>query len=287
MILFLINMNKGGKELFDWIAQLFGYLLYGIYEIVHNYGIAILIFTIITKLILLPLTIKQQKSLEQSKKMQPLLLDLQNRYKDDQEKLAAEYQKLMLDNKFNPFGGCLISFIQIPIILGMLYVVGKPLTNMVKMPQEEIRAKIQELIPEDYTGSYDDFIKQNRYIELKVIQSENILDLDFLGIDLGDVASENKSDYKLWILPILSVIFTWLSIYVVNGKQQVVEKKEKSEDEIPMPNMQMMNILMPLLSGYIAFIVPQGLGLYWFFSSFLQIIIQLLLKKYFDMKKES
>lgn len=286
MILFQKNTSEGGIKLFDWIAQLFGYLLYGIYEIVHNYGIAILIFTIITKLILLPLTIKQQKSLELSKKMQPLLLDLQNRYKDDQQKLAEEYQKLMAENKFNPFGGCLLSFIQIPIILGMLYVVGKPLTNMVKMPQEEIKSKIQTLMPEDYTGSYEDFIKQNRYIELKVIQNEGLLDLDFLGIDLGDVASEKKNDYKLLILPILSIIFTWLSIYVVNGKQPPVEKKENSEEEIPMPNMQMMNFLMPILSGYIAYIVPQGLGLYWFFSSFLQIIIQLAVKKYIDAKNK-
>ena len=123
--------------MFDWIAQLFGYLLYYIYNLVHNYGVAILLFTVITKLILLPFTIKQQKSLEQSKKMQPLLQDLQNKYKDDQERMAQEYQKLVRENKFNPFGGCLLSLIQIPIILGMLYVVGKPLTNMVKMPQEE------------------------------------------------------------------------------------------------------------------------------------------------------
>ena len=122
--------------MFDWIAQLFGYLLYYIYNLVHNYGVAILLFTVITKLILLPFTIKQQKSLEQSKKMQPLLQDLQNKYKDDQERMAQEYQKLVRENKFNPFGGCLLSLIQIPIILGMLYVVGKPLTNMVKMPQE-------------------------------------------------------------------------------------------------------------------------------------------------------
>lgn len=269
--------------MFDWIAQLFGYLLYYIYNLVHNYGVAILLFTVITKLILLPFTIKQQKSLEQSKKMQPLLQDLQNKYKDDQERMAQEYQKLVRENKFNPFGGCLLSLIQIPIILGMLYVVGKPLTNMVKMPQEEIKQKVIEIMPENYEGGYEQFIKQNRYIELKVIKKENLLNLNFLGIDLGDVASENKKDFKLLIIPILSAVFTWLSIYVINGKQPKVEKKE-NEDEMPMPDMRMMNITMPLLSGWIAYIVPQGLGLYWFFSSLLQIVIQLLIKKF--MKEE-
>lgn len=269
--------------MFDWIAQLFGYLLYYIYNLVHNYGVAILLFTVITKLILLPFTIKQQKSLEQSKKMQPLLQDLQNKYKDDQERMAQEYQKLVRENKFNPFGGCLLSLIQIPIILGMLYVVGKPLTNMVKMPQEEIKQKVIEIMPENYEGGYEQFIKQNRYIELKVIKKENLLNLNFLGIDLGDVASENKKDFKLLIIPILSALFTWLSIYVINGKQLKVEKKE-NKDEMPMPDMRMMNVTMPLLSGWIAYIVPQGLGLYWFFSSLLQIVIQLLIKKF--MKEE-
>ena len=265
--------------MFDWIAQLFGYLLYFIYNIVNDYGLAILIFTILTKLLLLPLTIKQQKSLEMSKKMQPLLQELQVKYKDDQEKMAQEYQKLLADNKFNPFGGCLLSFIQIPIILGMLFVVGKPLTNIVKMPQDEIKEKIIQIMPEDYAGGYDEFVKQNRYIELKVIQNENILDLDFLGINLGDVASEKNSDYKLLILPILSAIFTWLSVYVINGKQPKADKKEQNENEIPMPDMRVMNIMMPLLSGWIAYIVPQGLGLYWFFSSLLQVVIQLVMNK--------
>lgn len=264
----------------DWIAQMFGYLLYYIYNLVHNYGVAILIFTVITKLILLPFTIKQQKSLEKSKKMQPLLQELQNKYKDDQERLALEYQKLMKDNKFNPFGGCVLSLIQIPIILGMLYVVGKPLTNMVKMPEEEIKQKIVEIMPENYEGGYEEYIKQNRYVELKVIKEENLLNLNFLGIDLGDVASENKSDFKLLIFPLLSALFTWLSVYVVNGKQEKVIEKKETEDEMPMPDMKMMNITMPLLSGWIAYIVPQGLGLYWFFSSFLQILIQLLMKKF-------
>ena len=266
--------------MFDWIAQLFGYLLYWIYNLVQNYGVAILIFTVLTKLILLPLTIKQQKSLELSKKMQPLLQELQEKYKDKPEQLSAEYQKLMAENKFNPFGGCLLSFIQIPIILGMLFVVGKPLTNMIKMPQEEIKEKIIEIMPEDYEGGYEAYIQANRYVELKVVKNENLLNLDFLGIDLGEIASENNRSFKLLIIPVLSAVFAWLSIYVINGQQQKVEKKEPDENEIPMPNMQVMNIMMPVLSGWIAYIVPQGLGLYWFFSSLLQIVIQILLKKF-------
>ncbi|MBQ9266894.1 MAG: YidC/Oxa1 family membrane protein insertase [Clostridia bacterium] len=273
--------------MFNWIPQLFGYLLYWIYNLVNNYGVAILVFTLLTKLILLPFTIKQQKSLEKSKEMQPLLQDLQNRYKDDQQKLAEEYQKLMANHKFNPFGGCLLSLIQIPIIIGMLYVVGKPLSYMVKMPQEEIKAKIMEIMPEGSTEEdYETFIKQNRYVELKVIKQEELLNLDFLGINLGDVASENRTDYKLLIIPLLSTLFTGLSVFVMNKQNQPQPvKSENAEEEMPMPNMKVMNVSMVLLSGWIAYIVPQGLGLYWFFSSLLQICIQFGMKKL--MKKDT
>lgn len=266
--------------MFDWIASIFGYVLQWIYEFVGNYGVAIIIFTIITKIILLPLTIKQQKSLELNKKMQPILQDLQERYKNDQQRLATEYQRVMKENKFSPFGGCWVALIQIPLILGMLYVVGKPLTNMIKMPEEQIRAEILEIMPEGETD-VDAFIENNRYVELKVIKNKNLLNLDFLGIDLGDVASENPRDFSLLIIPILSAVFTYLSVYVINGKQQVQKMKDADGNEIEMPNMQFMNIMMPFMSGYIAYVVPQGLGLYWLVSSLLQIGIHFIVKNYF------
>ena len=274
-------------ELFDFIASVFGYLLYWIYNIVGNYGIAIIIFTLLTKLILLPLTIKQHKSLEENKKMQPLLQELQVKYKDDQQKMAEEYQKLMKDTKFNPFSGCLISLLQIPILFGLLFAVSKPLTNIVKMPEEQIKQEIMAIMPENYEGSYEKYINENRYAEIEVIKQKGIFKLDFLGINLGDVASENKGNWTLYVLPVLTAVITWMSVYVLNGakpkEKQVV--KDADGNEIEMPNMQMMNIMMPIMSGYIAFIVPQGLALYWFTSSVLQICIQLIMKKVF-MKEE-
>lgn len=274
--------------MFDFIASIFGYLLYGIYNIIGDYGLTIIIFTILTKLILLPLTIKQHKSLEENKKMQPLLQELQVKYKDDQQKMAEEYQKLMKDTKFNPFSGCLISLLQIPILFGLLFAVGKPLTNIVKMPEEQIKQEIMAIMPEDYDGDYEQYIAQNRYAEIEVIKQKGIFKLDFLGINLGDVASENKENWTLYVLPILTAVVTWMSVYVLNGakpkEKQVV--KDANGNEVEMPNMQMMNIMMPVMSGYIAFIVPQGLALYWFTSSVLQITIQLIMKKVFNKEEK-
>lgn len=289
--------------MFEFIAEIFGYLLYWIYNIVGNYGVAIIIFTVLTKLILLPLTIKQQKSLEQNQKMQPILQELQLKYKKEQEKIqenykddqaklqekftesqqrmSMEYQKLMKEHKFNPFSGCLISLLQIPILFGLLFAVSKPLTNIVKMPEEQIKEEIMQIMPENYSGTYEQYVKENRYIEIEVIKQKGLLKLDFLGINLGDVASQNKGNMVLYILPILTALFTWLSVYVINGtkpkEKQVV--KDAEGNEIEMPNMQVMNLMMPLMTGYIAYIVPQGLALYWFTSSALQILIQIFVKK--------
>lgn len=287
----------------NFIASIFGYLLYWIYNIVGNYGIAIIIFTLLTKLLLLPLTIKQQKALEENKKMQPVLQRLQEKYrneqqvlgekyKDNQEKyeekyresqqrMAEEYQKLMKDTKFNPFSGCLISLLQIPILFGLLFAISKPLTNIVKMPEQQIKQEIMAIMPESYNGDYDKFITENRYAEIEVIKQKDLFKLDFLGINLGDVASQNKGNWTLYILPILTALVTWMSVYVLNGakpkEKQVV--KDADGNEIEMPNMQLMNIMMPAMSGYIAYIVPQGLALYWFASSVLQILTQLILKR--------
>ncbi len=289
--------------MFEFIAEIFGYLLYWIYNIVGNYGVAIIVFTILTKLILLPLTIKQQKSLEQNQKMQPILQELQLKYKKEQEKIqenykddqaklqekftesqqrmSMEYQKLMKEHKFNPFSGCLISLLQIPILFGLLFAVSKPLTNIVKMPEDQIKSEIMQIMPENYEGDYEQYVKENRYVEIEVIKQKGLLKLDFLGINLGDVASQNKGNVVLYILPILTALFTWLSVYVINGtkpkEKQVV--KDAEGNEIEMPNMQVMNLMMPLMSGYIAYIVPQGLALYWFTSSALQILIQIFVKK--------
>lgn len=288
--------------MFEFIAEIFGYLLYWIYNIVGNYGIAIIVFTILTKLILLPLTIKQQKSLEQNQKMQPAIQALQAKYKNEQQKIqekykdspdvlqqkysesqqrmTAEYQKFMQENKFNPFSGCLISLIQIPIIFGLLFAVSKPLTNIVKMPEEQIKQEIIAIMPEKYDGSYEEYIKVNRYAEIEVIKKNDLLKLDFLGINLGDVASQDKNNISLYCLPILTAVFTWISVYAMNGNKKTKQVvKDADGNEIEMPNTQFMNLMLPLMSGYIAYIVPQGLALYWFTSSVIQIAIQLFVKK--------
>lgn len=287
------------------IASLFGYVLEFWYNICQNYGVSIILFALTIKAILYPLTLKQQKAMKKTQEMQPKLLALQERYKDNQEAMMIEYQKLMSENKFNPFGGCLLSFIQLPILLGVFYVAASPLTYMEKMEQSEIDQYVQQIVINDsFSGdeqaflqnyeepqdAVDEYKSKNKYYELKIIKENDLLNLDFLGINLGDIAAENKTDFTLLVIPILTTVFLYLSLYVVSAdtkKQQKQVMKDADGNEIPMPNMMAMNIVMPLMSGYISYVVPQGMGLYWFTNSLIQIIIQLGMKKYLEKKEDT
>lgn len=116
------------------LAQPLGALLKMIYDLLGNYGLSIVVFTIVVKLLMVPLTIKQTKSMKQMQEIQPKLKEIQEKYKNDKEKLNIKTMELYKEHKVSPFGGCLPLLIQFPIIIGLfaalrnpgLYVFGSP-----------------------------------------------------------------------------------------------------------------------------------------------------------------
>ncbi len=293
--------------MFNFIASLFGYIMKFIYDLVQNYGLAIILFTFLIKIILIPLTIKQQKSLEKTQELQPLMQELQRKYGNDQQRFALEYQKLLKEKNMSMASGmgctsCLLQLLQFPIIIGLFYMMANPLTHILKLPAEEIDKYEQNLntyyaeqaieeaqkqaeisgetltsgeIAEIYSG---DYLNGYRYTELVVADQENLFNMDFLGINLGDIASQDRTNYVLYIIPALCVIVTLISLQLSSAETKKMQEQMKSSqkdengEEIPMPNMAVMNIMMPFLTGYIAFIAPQGLGLYWTVNNLLQLI---------------
>lgn len=295
----------------NFIAGICGYLMNFICSIVQNYGLAIVVFTILVKLLLIPLTHKQQKSLEKAQKMQTIMQDLQKKYGNDQERFMLEYQKALKENDMNMLtgmgcSGCLINLIQLPILLGMFYMMVSPLTHIMKMDQEEILkykneiidARKQLAIEQLYEVSGDllseegiktEIAKINeaddsnyidpRYYEIDIIKENKLMNLEFFGINLGDVAAKNKDNKALLIIPGLSMLFTYLSLAinnVINKRKGIVQPKPE-DMEVPMPDMRVMNVMMPLMLGYVAYSIPQGVGLYWALSNFIgviQIVVQ-------------
>ena len=119
--------------MFNFIANVFGYLLNFLYNLLNNYGLAIIIFSILVKLILLPLTLKQQKTMEKTNKIQDEMKALQFKSKNDPEKLNKEMMDMYKRENMSPFSGCLSSIVQLILILAVFYLVRSPLTYMKKV----------------------------------------------------------------------------------------------------------------------------------------------------------
>ena len=131
--------------MFEFFASLFGYLLSFLYNIINNYGIAIILFTIIIKIILLPLSIKQQKTMKKSTKIQEKMKAIQFKYKNDPEKMNQEIMDLYKREKMSPFSGCLTAIVQLLLLLSIFYLVKSPITYMEKIPSEDINKYITQI----------------------------------------------------------------------------------------------------------------------------------------------
>ena len=277
------------------IANLFGYLLNFLYNIFNNYGIAIIIFSVILRIILIPITISQQKSMKKNAAMQEKMNEIQRKYKNNPEKVNQETMDLYKREKVNPFSGCLSSILQIIIILSVFWLVSKPLTYMKKVDTEVINGYIEEIKNEDG--------KSSGYPEIQVIQRRASTDeavnvnMDFFGLDLSKVPNQHMNDYTVYIIPVLYVITSYVSIKITNGKNKKKEKtssEEKTEaeekaDESLEAMQEMSNsmtYMIPIMSISIAFIAPLGLALYWLVSNVLIIIERLIIDKIYSIKEE-
>lgn len=278
------------------ISSLFGYVLNFLYNLVNNYGIAIILFTILLRVILIPITIIQQKSTKANTRMQEKMREIERKYKNNPEKLNQETIDLYKSEKLNPFTGCLVSILQIVIILSVFWVVSKPLTYMKKVDADLINTYIQEMKEEGTNVTYPEIA----IIQRKANEDENVyINMDFLGLDLSKVPGQNLKDPKVYIIPILYVLTSILSIKLTNTTQtkkkndvEILEngEKAKSDADEAMESMEQMtksmNYMVPIMSISIAFIAPLGLALYWFVSNLVMIIERLIIDKFFNKDKE-
>jgi len=131
--------------MFKFFAKIFGYVLNFIYNLVNNYGLAIILFTIILRLILLPINLKQQKTMKKSAKIQGKLREIQDKYKNNPEKLNQETIELYKREKMSPFSGCLGSILQFIIIISMFMLVSNPLTYMRQLSAEKISTYTEQV----------------------------------------------------------------------------------------------------------------------------------------------
>ena len=291
--------------MFEFFASLFGYILAFLYDLINNYGLAIILFTVIIKIVLLPLSIKQQRTLKKSTQLQEKMKVIQFKYKNNPEKMNQEMMELYKSENMSPFSGCLTAIVQLLLLLSVFYLVRSPLTYMEKIPTEDINKYVTQLQEEGKINSnvYPeiDVIREQQWLKEKNLDDPNIdrvaLQMNFLGLDLSKVPQQNMTDFTVYIIPILYILSSFISIRMTTAMQQKQKEKSKQdvtidgstgkeltvkdENEIDtvMQTNKMMSWMMPIMSISIAFVAPLGLALYWLVNNILMIIERLILNK--------
>jgi len=288
----------------DFIAYPLGRFLYFIYNTLglHNYGLSLLIFTVIIKFALLPLTIKQYHSTVRMQELQPKIQEIQKKYKNDKEKLNQELMKVYQENNYNPASGCLPLLIQMPILISLYWVIMQPLKFMLNKTPEQI-TKLTDYVTAKLgatTMSYSKEIGILNYFNTHrdelanmtdFLKPEELINMNFLGLDLGQIATYNPSllfgeqsatYLPLLLLPIIGVITTYISSKMAMPK---VDPNNKDANAAASMSKSML-LVGPIMTLIFSFQLPAGVILYWIAGYVFQIFQQLYLNKYVIKKKE-
>lgn len=288
----------------NFFADIFGYILNWIYLVVKNYGFAIIIFSVLIKIAMLPLSIKQQKTLKKNEKVQKEMKILQIKHKGNPERLNQEMMELYKREKINPFGGCFSVIIQFILLLSMFSLVRSPLTFMKQVDESVITEQINEIKAENGENSISKTYPEMSVI--KYVQEKNMQDnpmyinMNFLGLDLSNVPQENYTDIKVYIIPVLYVISSIVSIKITTNVSNKKEKenentktltndkdnKELDQAEMTAQMNKTMSLMMPILSVSISLVAPLGLALYWLVNNIIMIVERLILNKMFSKEEE-
>lgn len=285
-----------------FFANIFGYLLDFLYKFLSNYGLAIILFSIIIKLLMLPLSIKQQKSVKKNAKIQDEMKQIQFKYKNNPEKLNQETIELYKREKMNPFSGCFSAIIQIVLLFSVFYLVRSPLTYMKKVNPDIInkyKTQIQEEKLSNNSG-YPEIeiireIDNLKSLEKNKDNQEEIdslkLNMEFLGLDLSKVPTKSLNDYKVYIIPVLYVISSFISMRISTNMQTNSKNKEDADENSEFNSLEQanksMSWIMPIMSVSIAIVAPLGLALYWLVNNVLMIAERLVLNRFVKDEEEN
>ena len=291
----------------DFIRIPFGYLLAWLYQLTSNYGVALIIFAILLKLILLPATAKSKKSTMKMSRLQPRLQALQKKYANDQQKLSEATQALYKEEGVGMGAGCLWSLIPLFLLIPLYNVVREPITYLLHENADvakEIVKVIKDLDPTAFgKNNYYDQLTAAQLIpqyaeQLKAIVAHPAtlegINFGFLGIDLGSIPSFNVFAWKVWswanigafLLPLLSAGGQVLSMLIsqkMNNSLVTDEKglqdKETAKNSQANQSNKVMMYMFPLMSLWIGFGIPCALSLYWFIQGLVSTAIDVYLTK--------
>ena len=282
---------------FAWLLMLF-------YDFSQNYGIALILFALVIKLVLFPFNLKGKKSMIQMNLLSSKMQQLQKQYGKDRERYNLEIQKLYEKEKVNPMSGCLWSFIPIIFLMVLYGIIREPLTYLMNVPADMIET-VAEITGVANSGTYPQIAMLKAIADPAMLEQVKAalgesagaglfsMNVEFLGINLANIPQLNFwsaegglvwGNIGLFLLPLVSVGTSLLSMYV-SMKTNQMNRGGEQNDQMAKTNRTMM-IFMPIMSLWIGFTVPAGLSIYWIaqyiFSIFQELICGRLLKKDYE-----
>ncbi len=279
-------------QIFNYIGFILGYLLWWPLLIVKNFGIAIIIFTLIIKIITFPFSIKQQKSMAANQKLQEKQKLLREKYGNDRNKLNQEMQKLYEKENTSPMSGCLTSILPMLVLLGVFYSVAYPLTNTLHLSGDSVNQALDFMnsIP-GIRQSSNTFYRQIEFVNIfPAIQNSSFVQEIFSASEIANISMFNQS-FNLLGLDLLSTPSVAGGIYysipalcllTSIGSQFLLTKIQGNQMQ---GCMKVMLFVLPLFSAWIALNVPSAVGFYWIVSTVLSFVQTLVLHKFYNATK--
>ncbi len=280
--------------IFNIFGSILGYLLWFLYQIFQNYGVAIILFTIILKIVLFPTAVKQQRSMASQSKLAEKQKELQKRYANNKDKYNEELMKLYDKEGVNPSSGCLTTLLPFPIMLGIYYSVIMPLSNTLHIASDTVKEATNYIsrIP----GMVSTATSSGIYSELQIIRNfsalrdsltmfspQDIEKIDefskgfkFLGLDLLATPKGAAFTTFLWLIPVLSLLSS------VAFQVYTMWYQHKTTGQKPQGCMVVMTCVFPLISLYWAYTMPAAVGFYWVISSLTSWLQSVITNRYFS-----
>ena len=268
-----------------------GWCLLKLCQLVDNYGLAIILFTILSKVVLLPFAMKSKKGMLKMTAFTPKMKALEEKYKNDKDRYNIEVQKLYKEEKVNPMGGCLWTLLPFPILIALYGVLRLPLTHMFYLSAGEVSTLSSFL--SGIGAAFDpatvaanqlplvDAINANfdtvqRFLPDIAAKLSNI-NLDFFGISLATVPNWQYLNVY-WFLPILSAAASWFSSFILQRMQGVQQQQQQQG------SMKFMVWMGPVISLMIGYSWPSAMSIYWIANSLISTLQEALLTLYYRKK---
>lgn len=269
-----------------------GWLMYFIYNIIPNYGVAIILFTLVIKIILFPVSVHQQKSQAAMATFNPKLEELKKKYAKNPQKLQEEQMKLYSEEGINPMASCLPMAVQLLILYGVFDVVYRPITHILRYSKDAItqakdvavqwfgEEKAFDSRPEPYIlKAIKEHADEFTAAMPKFFDDASNFHNTFLGIDLNKIPTFKPEVWNGEAVGLIVIAFLSAIIQLVLTFYMQRNNKRNNPAANSIPGMNAMLYVMPLFSVWISMSSPAGLGLYWAVSSLFSLIQQVILYK--------